>query len=169
MPPHTLSALTLGSAMFFGVAAMAGDLPKEGTFSGAYTGWGTAKATQIGKERLLVSTDQSGVTLTNGFTDHVVWHCWGTNDAVKGMAQWSGYCTGTDPAGDQLVYNCVGEKHALEQKTSGGSCSFTTGTGKYVGVSGGLTYMTNDGELAPMGEGGTFAFSNPFKGNYKLP
>jgi hypothetical protein len=92
MQPHTLSALTLTSAMVFGVAAMAADLPKEGTFSGAYTGWGTAKATQIGKERLLVSTDQTGVTLTNGFTDHVVWRCWGTNDAVKGMAQWSGYC-----------------------------------------------------------------------------
>jgi hypothetical protein len=40
-----LSAFTLSAAMAVGTAAMAADLPKEGTFSGTYSGFGTAKVT----------------------------------------------------------------------------------------------------------------------------
>ena len=163
----TLLSAALGFALLVG-PVRAADLPKEGTFSGAYTGWGTYKATEVGPDRLLVSIDDTGVTLTNGFTDHMVWRCWGTLDAVKGMAQWQGYCTGTDVSGDQLVYNCVDDKHPMDQKTSGGSCSFTTGTGNYAGVSGGITYTSTEGELRPIADG-TYAFSNAIKGSYKLP
>jgi len=49
-----LSAVTLSAAMAFGAAAMADDLPKEGTFNVTYSASGTNKATAIGKERLLV-------------------------------------------------------------------------------------------------------------------
>ena len=50
MQPRTciLSAFTLSTAMFFGVAAMAADLPKEGTYSGTYSSVGTVKATAVG-------------------------------------------------------------------------------------------------------------------------
>jgi hypothetical protein len=52
-----LSAVTLGTAMVLGTAAMAIDLPKEGTYSGTYSAFGTCKATAIGKERLLLACD----------------------------------------------------------------------------------------------------------------
>jgi hypothetical protein len=170
MQPRTriLSAFTLSAGMAFGAVAMAADMPKEGTFTGAYTGWGTYKATQIGPDRLLVSYDQNGVTLTNGFTDHMVWRCWGTADTVKGVAEGSFYCTGSDPVGDQLVYNCANDKHPMDQKAFSGSCSMTTGTGKYAGVSGSVTYGVALDDLRPMADG-AFAFSNPIKGSYKLP
>jgi hypothetical protein len=64
-----LSAFTLSAAMFFGIVAMAADLPKEGTFSCTYYGFGTSKATKVGEERLLVVFDENGLTLSNGFLD----------------------------------------------------------------------------------------------------
>ena len=48
-----LSVFTLSMAMAFGVATMAADLPKEGTFNVDYIILGTFKATAIGKERVL--------------------------------------------------------------------------------------------------------------------
>jgi hypothetical protein len=47
--PSMLSAFTLSTAMFFGTVAMAADLPKEGTFSCTYYGFGTSKATKVGE------------------------------------------------------------------------------------------------------------------------
>ena len=57
MQPRTcLSAFTLSTAMTFGAAAIAADLPKEGTFSGTYAGAGTfLKTYPVGKERSLSS------------------------------------------------------------------------------------------------------------------
>ncbi len=46
----SLSAFTLTTAMAFGAAAMAADLPKEGTYKGTYAAVGTFKANPIGKE-----------------------------------------------------------------------------------------------------------------------
>jgi hypothetical protein len=164
-----LSAFTVSVAMFFAVAAMAADLPKEGTYTGTWTGLGTYKATQVGPDRLLVFYDSTGVWLTNGFLDHMIMRCWGTDDYVKGVGQFvGGYCVGTDPKGDQVVFTCPpSEKHTQNQNW-GGSCPFTTGTGKYAGVTGIDTYEVQPGTLRPLAEG-TFAFSNPNHGTYKLP
>jgi len=58
----SLFAVTL-STLFFGISAIAADLPKEGTFSGTYAAFtNTVKATPIGKERLLLTFDQNGLT-----------------------------------------------------------------------------------------------------------
>jgi hypothetical protein len=45
----TLPILTLTAAMTFGAAAMAADLPKEGTFSGITANTGTYKSGHFGK------------------------------------------------------------------------------------------------------------------------
>ena len=65
MQPRTciLSAFTLSTAMAFGVAAMAADLPKEGTYNGAYSSVGTFKATAVGKERVLIAFDEYGLSV----------------------------------------------------------------------------------------------------------
>jgi hypothetical protein len=51
MQPRTrmLSALTLSIGMALGAAAMAADMPKEGTYNADYTSYGTSKATAIGR------------------------------------------------------------------------------------------------------------------------
>ena len=55
MQPRTcIFAFTLGTAMAFGAAAMAADLPKEGTYSVTYSGLGTFKAVPVGKERMVI-------------------------------------------------------------------------------------------------------------------
>ena len=148
---------------------MAADLPKEGTWSGTYTGMGTYKATQIGPDRALVYLDVTGLVLSSGFPDHMTIHCWGTDNYTKGMGQFSGYCVGTDPAGDQIAWDCPpSEKHTMDQKSYRGSCTFTTGTGKYTGVSGGNTYETHGSEFRPVADG-VFVLYNILQGNYKLP
>lgn len=44
-----LSVLTLSTGVAFGAAAMAADMPKEGTYNDDYAASGTAQATAIGK------------------------------------------------------------------------------------------------------------------------
>jgi hypothetical protein len=96
-------------------------------------------------------------------------HCWGTDDYTKGVGQASGFCTGIDPAGDQIAWSCPGsEKHTADQKSYVGSCTFTAGTGKYLGVSGGNTYETHGSEFHSAGDG-AFVLYNILKGTYKLP
>jgi hypothetical protein len=169
MQPRTcrLSALTLSAAMSFGAAAtMAADLPKEGTYSGTYSAFGTFKATSIGKERLLTTIDESIMTLTNGFGDHVIWHCWGSGDYTNGVGQDSGYCVATDPSGDQFVDNWSIVKHEL-----GGNAIvrdlYTSGTGKYTGITGSGTWEVKGGEFRT--PEGTYALHGPLQGSYKLP
>jgi hypothetical protein len=100
MQPRTcmLSAFTLSTAMALGAPAIAADLPKEGTYSGTFSGWGTFKGTQIG---LLTVFDQNALVLTSGLLDHTTWHCYGLGDFTNGMGLDHGYCAATDPAGDQ--------------------------------------------------------------------
>ena len=93
---HLLVAMLLGTAI-------AADLPKEGTYSATYSGYGTYKATPVGKERLLLVFDQNGLSVRNGIMDHMTQHCWGVGDFINGMGGTHGYCVATDPTGDQLV------------------------------------------------------------------
>ena len=91
--------LMLGVALMFNTAAIAGDLPKEGTYSATYSTYGTVKAAaQVGKEVLLVGWDESGLSVGKGILDHVTWHCWGLFNIINGTAQTTGgYCVVTDP------------------------------------------------------------------------
>jgi hypothetical protein len=115
---YTLPAFTLGAALLFGIAASAGDLPKEGTYSGTYSSFGTVKATTIGKERVLLAFDENGLSVGQGLIDHVTWHCWGLGDTTNGMAEWHGYCVMTDPAGDQIAANVASDgKYAADAKS----------------------------------------------------
>jgi hypothetical protein len=79
-----LSAFTLSTAIFLGAAATAADLPKEGVSNGTFSFVGAFKATLVGKERLLTSWDGNGLSFTNGFGDHMGWHCWATGDYTNG-------------------------------------------------------------------------------------
>jgi len=166
--PSMLSAFRLSTAMFFGTVAMAADLPKEGTFSCTYYGFGTSKATKVGEERLLVVFDENGLTLSNGFLDHMSWHCWGWTDFRSGIGQSQGIRVGTDRAGNQLVVDFApGEKHATNQTSWNNPGTFTTGTGQFAGVSGGFSNVIHT-DFRPLVEG-TYHDVNNCQGTYKLP
>jgi hypothetical protein len=162
-----LSAFTLSTGMVFGAAAIAADLPKEGTVGGTYSSFGTIKSTSIGKERLLLVFDEHGVTLSDGFLDQMTWHCWGLADFPNGMdAAAHGNCVGIDAAGDQISGDFLQEKHKIDAKDVRSSFTFTAGTGKFAGLSGGFTYV---GNLLRTADEGTYGFHQHFQGSYKLP
>jgi hypothetical protein len=121
-------------------AAMAADLPKEGTSTGTFSAFATFKATVIGKDRILTSFDGNGPSLTNGFADHMTWHCWGAGDYTNGTGRDEGYCVGTDISGDQLIDIFTDDKHALDAKSYTGSDKWSGGSGKYTNISGGGRY-----------------------------
>ena len=164
-----LAAITLCSAMFLGTAAMAADLPKEGTFTATYSGYGTYKATSLGKELLLTGGEENGLIVGNGLLDHMTWHCWGLSDVTNAMAQHHGYCVGTDPAGDQIAGSYASDgKYPADAKSYSGALTFITGTAKYAGISGGLKYVCHSPDFRPAAEGSYLQYCT-FQGSYKLP
>jgi hypothetical protein len=169
-PTRVLSAFSLSAGLIFATVAKAADLPKQGTFSGTYFAFGTYKLTPIGKELFLSVWDENGLSVGNGFLDHLTWHCWGLYDAVKGFAQSNGYCVGTDPDGDQIAGNAASDgRYAADAKSSKSLVTFTTGTGKYTGISGGITTADHTNEFRPAAEGTYLQYASPFQGSYKLP
>jgi hypothetical protein len=160
-------AAALSAAIFLGSAAMAADLPKEGTFSFTYSGAGTFKATPVGKERLLFAFDDNGLSVANGLFDHVTFHCWGVGDTASGMTRVQGNCVGTDPAGDHVVIDISGEWPA-DAKTLRIINKLTSGTGKYAGISGVGTFVNHGPEFRTAAEG-TYVAYGVTQGSYKLP
>jgi hypothetical protein len=173
MQPHTClfaaTALILGTA--FGTAAFAADpqqpraLPKEGTWKGQYAPFGTMKSVQVGKERVLNIFDEHGATEGDGILNLVAWHCWGLGDYTNGVGQEHGYCVGTDPGGDQIAIDFSTEKHSMDQLGKG-SFKLTTGTGKFTGISGNMTFAF---DMFRPSDDGTYFGHNTSEGVYKLP
>jgi hypothetical protein len=157
------------TALIAGAAApVPAQMKKEGTFSGTWNGGFTCKSMAVGKERLLLACDENSFTITDGFLDHLTWHCWGFSDWKKGMGAPYGACVGTDPSGDQIYGDFVYPTVALSAKSAGAKFTFTGGTGKYAGISGGFPYVQDFGAFRT-GVEGTFVSHATFQGSYKLP
>jgi len=171
MQPRTtiLSAVTFSAAMFFGTAAMATDLPKEGTYNVTYSSFGTLKSTPVGKQVALFAWDENGLSVGNGLLDHLTWHCWGLFNVMNGINQTtSGYCVATDPNGDQLAASVAGDKWPQGTKSFTALQTWITGTGKYAGISGNNKLECHPGDFRPAAEG-TYHLYCTFQGGYKLP
>ena len=77
-----------------------------------------------------------------------------------------GYCVGTDPSGDTLALKVSGKKSS-QDKAITGTATFTSGTGKFAGVSGTSQYVVHAPEFrAPEGHVVNYV---TFEGSYKLP
>jgi acetyl esterase/lipase len=61
---------------------------------------------------------------------------YGLGDFTNGMGQERGYCVATDPVGDQAAGDLAFEMDAVGANSSGGSITWTAGTGKYAGITG---------------------------------
>ncbi len=171
MQPRTclLSALTLSTGMAFGAAAMAAELPKSGTYSGTYSASGTFKVTPVGKNRLLGTWDENGLSVGSGILDHVTWHCFGLQEVTNGIVHHRGYCVGTDPDGDQVVVrDARDETYAADAKSFKLDIELASGTGKYAGISGGHTFVAHGPEFHAAAEG-TYLQYGTYQGTYKLP
>jgi hypothetical protein len=164
------SALALSVVVLYGPATAA-ELPKEGTFTATYTGFGTYKGTAVGKERIISTWDENALSVGSGFLDRATWHCFGLNDTTAlattqragpapGVTVGHGYCVVTDPDGDQIAVDLVIDKHAMDAKSWNGTGTFTTGTGKYTGISGSYTYVVHVGEFRPTTEGTYFNYGS---------
>jgi hypothetical protein len=159
----------LGVTLAYNTAAMAGDLPKEGTYTATYSGFGTSKSTAVGKEVVLVAWDENAVTVGNGLFDHMTWHCWGLFNIINGMSQTTGgYCVATDPIGDHLANSIVGDKYSEDAKSFTGSSTLITGTGKYAGIGGNFKFECHGPEFKTVADG-TYAQYCTLQGSYKLP
>jgi hypothetical protein len=155
--------------MLCGAGAIAADLPKEGTHDVTLSGAGTFKATPVGKERILIAWEENDVSVGRGILDHTTWHCFGLQNIASGLSQYTGYCVITDPAGDQIVVDIASDgKYAADAKSYNGTATFTTGTGKYAGISGGYTIVIQGPEFRTAADG-TYVIYGPVKGSYKLP
>ena len=83
-----------------------------------------------------------GVSFNNagkGFLHHAAWNCPGLTEVVDGkMTTNGGLCTLTDQAGEKIFANWNGGG-ALGGEFAG-ELTFSGGTGKYEGLTGGLTF-----------------------------
>ena len=164
-----LPAITLSAAMFFGTAATAADLPKEGTWTATYSGYGSYKATTVGKGRWFLPWDENGLSVGTGLLDHMTWHCWGVEDGMNTIAQAHGYCVLTDPAGDQIVAGVATDGKVDVSKPFGVTATLITGTGKFVGISGGWTAVYHGADYFKTAPEATYALIAAVQGSYKLP
>jgi hypothetical protein len=171
---YLLKASGIGATLAM-VCALSGSPPasaqtmKEGTTSGTYYGHGTAKVTPVGKERLLITFEDNGPSVGQGIIDHLTNRCWGMGDFINGMGKSHGYCLAIDPAGDQIGVDwSENENHALDAKEVAGSFKYTTGTGKFAGITGSGAYTDSGNTFKPLTEG-TCEVHSTSQGSYKLP
>jgi len=164
---HFLAVSGLAIALALATSPVLAQMAKEGKYNGTYSAFGTMKTTQVGKNRLLMEFDENGLTLAQGFSDHLTHHCWGIGDFINGEGQEHGYCVGIDPSGDQVVLDFQSEQHAPDQKTWRGRGTLTTGTGKYAGISGGHDYVVHGNELRTATEGNYTVFVT-YEGAYQI-
>jgi hypothetical protein len=164
----TILVLILGIVLLavFGMEAKA-QIPKEGTTLQTWYYSGTFKALPMGQERLQINYECLGVII--GDTSENIFHkasfrFLGSEHAVKGEFEGSGFGVAVRPDGDQVffTYNETGKLGT----GSKGTWTIVGGTGKLAGIQGNGEYTCID--VRPAAEG-TFQGYCPDKVHYKLP
>ena len=163
------SVATLGVALLLASGAIAADPPKEGTFSDTAYGFGTYKGTAIGKTRYLSTFEENGQIVGTGLTDHMTAHCFGVNDRKDDTREGWSWCVYTDVDGDQIVTDATTGKYPRDAKSNEGTATLTSGTGKYAGISGVITYVCGGASGFKAPTEGTFFISCDRKGTYRIP
>jgi hypothetical protein len=166
------SVLSLALLVAFGQSLMAGELPKEGTFSVKIVADATyraLKAVTTGEERLQFNHEGHGVTLNDageGFLHDASFHAMGAFHTVNGVydeAGDRGFFVLFDTDGDQVLLTYVSHGSLAATKAT---FKLVGGTGKYNGITGGGEWTWKS--VTPAAEG-TFQGYISAKGHYKLP
>ena len=159
----SVALLVLGSALFLGASAEA-QLPKSGSAK-LHSGWkGVGEIREVGKNHLYWGGTFYGVWFNDesrGFLHQAFWQCVYSNDISDGRASGTGFCTATDADGDQIstVPKGRGPEEGFDEI---GMHSLTSGTGKYAGIQGSITWRCKF--LAKHGQAACW-----HEANYKLP
>ena len=159
------SALGLALCAAFGAAALAGELPKKGTYSISWTASGPYTAVEIGEEKWAWSSRFTVVIWNDageGIYHNMSANCvgMGTNERELAPFTDSGYCSYVDADGDKIF------EYYYEKETGKGTTTLLGGTGRYAGIQGSDTYEYVSTPDAPQG---TFNQIGHSKGSYTLP
>ncbi len=165
MHPHVslLSAVMTGATILAVAAAIADEIPKEGTHSGTSSNVGrVTQSFVVGKDMdqaVVAFWDESG-TISGGSKQR----CFGLSQTVQGMEQATGYCIITDPDGDQILMRSTTEPRFANTPTLHGADQALMGTGKFKGVTAADTFSCRQG-----GDPSQYTSDCDWKGSYKLP
>jgi len=143
-------------------------VPKEGTISETCAYSGTAKVLPMGQERIQITWESMGVSLSDtgkGLLHNASFRCLGAFNAVRGEYN--------DGSASCVMIRLDGDQIFLTMKSTGklgggskGTLTIVGGTGKLIGIQGSAEFTTVD--VQPAAEG-TFQGYNRWKGQYKLP
>ena len=152
----------------FSQTVVAGDMPRQGTFSLKVYATGTWKAIVMDEERLHATYDGIGIVVNDegkGFLNNAAIYTLGQMHGVKGNKELeTGFNVYTDADGDK-VYATYDWKGVLF-KSSVGPFTFVGGTGKYTGITGGGESTWSP---TPMAKDDVYQGITIMKGHYKLP
>ncbi len=158
------SALSLVLFAAFGASALAGELPKQGTYSTSWTFSGPYTAIEIGEDQWAWSSTFTVIMWNDageGFWHDMSGNCVSmASEAEDAPVADSGYCRYEDADGNTLV------EYWYETGEGKGTATFLGGTGKYAGVQGTDTY---EFVLTPDAPEGTFNGYGHSEGSYTLP
>ena len=155
------SALSLALFAAFGAAAVAGELPKQGTFSVTFTESGTCTTIEVGGGDLAYGCEATGITTNpagGGFLHNMSYHC----VALETPGGANGYCLFTDVDGDTMFEHWWATP---EMEEGAFAAAFTGGTGKYEGID-----VPYEGDFIYLSDaGGAYQIVGHKFGSYKLP
>ncbi len=152
----TCAGLLLCAA--FGGSALAGDLPKKGTYSSTWVFSGPYTVIEVG-DNGWAGISHFALVVWNDAGEGVLHDMTGDCVGMGLEAEWSGYCSWADADGDKIFdhWKDVGER---------GTRTLLGGTGKYEGIQG-----TDEYEFVytPDAPEGTFHGHGRANGSYTLP
>jgi hypothetical protein len=160
------------AVLLFSWSAMAADtpapVPKEGTTSGTAVFVGTMKGLPLGKDKVQVSYDVTGVVVSDtgeGLLHGSSVRCIGGMFVVSGaFDNETNSCVYTRPDGDQIF--TTSKVSGKQGESAKGSFTIVGGTGKLVGITGSGEFTRTS--VRPVAEGGSLSYARS-KSSYKLP
>ena len=153
------SALSLALFAAFGASALAGELPKQGTYSTTWTFSGPYTLLEVGEDEWAWISNFTLVIWNNageGFLHDMTGDCIEIGGPDR---QTSGYCTYTDADGNKIF------EAYTEEEEGKGTATYRGGTGKYAGLQGGGEYEYT---FTPDTPEGTFHGYGGDEGSYTL-
>ncbi len=151
------SALSLALFAAFGASALAGELPKKGTYSLTWVFSGPYEGLEVGDQWAGIA--HFALVVWNDAGEGVFHDMTGDCVGMGIDTHWQGYCVFTDADGDKIFDH-------WEDVDEQGTRTLLGGTGKYEGIQG-----TNEYEFVytPDAPEGTFNGHGYETGSYTLP
>lgn len=136
-----LTAFTLSTGMAFGAAAMAADLPKEGTIKLHSTFKSEGQVVDVGEKHAMGSGNVWGVTYNDAGSGPLhagVWFCTYAFQNVSSPPQNGGACAFGDAGGADKIF--IVWSGTIIENVDQGTGTIIGGIGKYAGIQGKMAY-----------------------------